>query len=160
MEECAVSEEDGIKWSFDTIPHILTVIVGMIITFLFSTGTGIIYTLIVIGGMFWFWAFICTRCRACGNQACPSGYGIISKRLFKKRKGDFARAFKLNIISVALQWFIPLGVGIYDILTNFDPIRLVLLAVFILVAFVYLPLAARSKGCDSCPQKKDCPWKK
>ena len=151
---------DGIRWKWDTIPHLLTATLGSILMFMHSIPMGIFYLIVTIIGMFWFWGFICTRCMAYGHPSCPSGYGMISSRFFKRKDGDFGKAFKRNIFSVTLQWFIPLGVGIYDIIFDTGPIRIALLIVFILVAFVYLPLAARKKGCDSCPQKGDCPWKR
>ncbi len=151
--------EGGVRWSWDTIPHLLTLSLGAILMFRCSILLGLIYIIIAALGMVWFLAFICTRCNAYGHKSCPSGYGLISKRFFKKRKGDFRRAFKLNIISVALQWFIPTGCGIFFLIKKFDPVLLILLIVFIMVAYVYLPLAARKKGCDTCPQRKDCPWK-
>ncbi len=151
--------ESGIRWSWDTIPHLLTLSLGTILMLKISILLGLIYVLIAASGMIWFFAFICTRCNAYGHRSCPSGYGLISSRFFKKRKGDFRRAFKLNIISVALQWFIPTGFGVYFLIRSFDPVLLVLFIIFIIVAYVYLPLAARRKGCDACPQRQDCPWK-
>ncbi len=150
----------GIRWKWDTIPHLLTTTLGSILMFMHSIPMGIFYLLVTIIGMFWFWGFICTRCNAYGHPSCPSGYGMISSWFFKRKDGDFRKAFKRNIFSVTFQWFIPLAVGIYDIIIDTDIIRIALLIVFILVAFVYLPLAARKKGCDSCPQKGNCPWKR
>jgi hypothetical protein len=152
--------KNEIRWTFDTLPHLFTILLGCIITFLNSWIAGIVYILFVLIGMIWFWSAICTRCYAYGNPACPSGYGLISARLFKKREGDFSKAFKRNIISVAFQWFIPLGVGVYDAIFDTDPLKIIFLLIFILVAFVYLPLAAKKKGCDKCPQKKECPFKR
>lgn len=149
-----------IRWSSDTIPHLLTVFLGLLITYQYSLLAGLAYTGIVIIGMLWFWWGICTRCRAYGHPACPSGYGIIASKLFKRRKGDFARSFRRNIISVTFQWFVPLALGVRNMLFDPDPQEITLLALFCLVAFVYLPLAAKRKGCSTCPQKKECPFKR
>ena len=35
---------------------------------------------------------------------------------------------------------------------------LILLIVFVVDAFVVLPLVSRLYGCGHCPQKADCPW--
>jgi len=152
---------DGkIRLATDTIPHLAVIILGSIITYMNSILMGVIYTLIVIVGMFWFWGSICTKCKSYGHPACPSGYGTIAAKLFKKKEGDFGKAFKRNIISVAFQWFIPFGVGIYDLIFNTSVLRIVIWVIFTLAAFVYLPLAAKKKGCSTCPQQNDCPFKK
>jgi hypothetical protein len=152
-------KEEGIRWSWDTIPHMLTLFLGSVVMFLCGIWLGLLYLLIVVGGMVWFLAFICTRCYAFASRSCPSGYGMISGRFFKRRKGDFRTVFKVNIVSVALQWFIPTGVGLYFLVTDFDFILMLVFISFILTGYVYLPLAARNKGCDTCPQKKECPFK-
>ena len=150
----------GIRWSWDTIPHLLTVALGAAVMFACGVWFGIIYLLIFSAGMVWFLVFICTRCAAYGNHSCPSGYGLISAKFFRKRRGSFRKAFRYNIVSVALQWFVPTGVGLYFLITRFDTLLFVLYLLFIPVAYVYLPLASRKKGCGTCPQRYDCPWKR
>ncbi|HHD16834.1 MAG TPA: hypothetical protein ENK47_09005 [Euryarchaeota archaeon] len=152
--------EEGIRWSYDTIPHILTVLLGLVVMFMGHELWGAFYMLVVIFGMLRFWSSICTRCRAYSSPSCPSGYGIISARLFPQREGDFERAFRRNIISVSLQWFIPLIVGAFYLVFRFDTLLLAVYLAFVVVGFVVVPAAARMKGCGSCPQKAECPFRK
>lgn len=124
-----------------------------------SVYLGVAYILISLLGLFWFWGAICTRCRGYDSKGCPSGYGRISALLFPRRPSDFRKAFKRNIISVALQWFIPLITGIVYIILDPGILRIALLAAFIVVAFIILPFSTKGRGCSRCPQKGECPWK-
>jgi len=148
------------KWFKNALPHILTLLYGTAVlgycNWLFAAA----YMLVTALGMLWFLRSICPYCRAYGSKACPSGYGMVSARLFDRRQGSFRKAFLMNIWVVALQWFVPLMGGLICLIIEPDPILLVLLIIFVLVAFVYLPFASKRKGCGSCPQKRDCPWKK
>jgi hypothetical protein len=119
----------------------------------------------IVAGMstLYFLRFICTRCASYGSDHCPSGYGILSGKLFKRNRNiKFKAAFRRHIWAVAIQWFLPLGAGIAWIvgdLPKWNWIMIGTLAIFIIVAFVWLPIASRHKGCDVCPQRRDCPWK-
>ncbi|MFO8050456.1 MAG: hypothetical protein R6V01_02000 [Thermoplasmatota archaeon] len=152
--------ERGIMWFTDLLPHLFTITLGSLVMFSCSVWLGIGYLVMSLLGVVWFWATICTRCRAYGSRACPSGYGRISALLFPMRKGDFKRAFKRNIFSVALQWFVPLIVGIVCMFLHYSMVKVYLFTAFILVAFIYLPLASKGRGCSRCTQKGHCPWKK
>ncbi|MFW3145579.1 MAG: hypothetical protein ACMUIE_02060 [Thermoplasmatota archaeon] len=152
--------DKGIRWFTDTIPHLLTVLTGALVMFSCSIWFGIAYIVVVILGMLWFWGAICTACRAYGSRSCPSGYGMISSRLFKRTSGDFRRAFKYHIFSVAVQWFFPLLAVPFCLYLRFSWLTLVLYGMFIVIAFVYLPFASKGKGCSRCPQRGECPWKR
>ena len=144
----------------EIMPHALTVLIGAVLLFLCHPLLSLSYLIVSVVGMLWFWGTICPNCLGYGSRGCPSGHGLISARLFKKaKKPDFKKAFKRNIIAVAVQWFIPL-VSIYWIVTDFDPLKLGMLILFCLVGFIWLPYASRKKGCRRCPQQVDCPWKK
>ena len=138
--------------------HILVLFLGTLVMVLVDPFLGIAYLLISALGTLWFMWRICTHCYAYGNRGCRSGYGIVASRLFSRAsKRNFRRAFKVNIISVGVQWFIPLT-SVYWLVTDFDPLLLIALIAFILAAFVYLPVSAGKGGCRSCPQRRDCPW--
>jgi hypothetical protein len=149
-------------WLSDALPHIITVIMGGVVSFFAHPLILPAYIIIVIITMFWFWGTICTHCYGYGPGRCPSSYGKISARFFKKaERPNFNRAFKVNIWSVALQWFFPFIVGILFLIADFNWPLLISLAVFSLVGFVILPIASqKGGGCKECPQRKDCPWKK
>jgi len=141
------------------LPYYLTVFLGTLILVLCFGAWGLSYILITISGLFWLWARICTHCYGYGSKACPSGYGLISARFFKRsQKRDFNRAFKTNIWVIALQWFIPLFVGIYCMIRSFNPIHTGILFVFVLLGFVYLPISSKKNECKKCPQVT-CPMK-
>jgi hypothetical protein len=150
--------EKGVSWSYDTLPHLLTVVLGFVVISLQSLWIASLYLIISFVGWVWFLWRICTCCRAFGNRSCPSGYGSISAKFFKKNDRNFETAFKLNIVSVALQWFIPLLVGIYGLIDGMKATEIISLLSFIAVAFVYLPWASKRKACGTCAQRKDCPW--
>jgi len=151
--------KNGIKWLSDTLPHILTLVLGTVVMGLCRWWLAPIYLLISFLGLLWFLTHICPYCGAYGSPSCPSGYGLLSVRLVSRKKGSFRKAFLRNIWSVALEWFIPLITGIVFLVISFDLVLLVLLGLFVLVSFVVLPLTMRKKGCANCPQRKNCPWK-
>ncbi|MBN1390003.1 MAG: hypothetical protein JXA22_05115 [Candidatus Thermoplasmatota archaeon] len=143
------------------MPHISTLVLGGILMILADPLLLPIYVLIVMLTMFWFWASICTHCRGWRSGSCPSGYGRISSKLFRKAKEpQFGRAFRRNIWTVALQWFVPLVVAVAYLIFEFDIYLLVALLMFILAGFVVLPLASSKKGCNECPQKGECPFRR
>jgi len=147
-----------------SIPHITTLLLGVVVMALSHPILGLIYLPIAIGVQVYFFRFICTRCLSHGSRTCPSGYGIISAKLFPaSRDIPFPKAFGRHIWSVALQWFVPLGTGVIALYLEYpdlDPLLIISLAVFIMVAFVWLPISSRQKGCHACPQQRDCPWKR
>ncbi|MEA3558737.1 MAG: hypothetical protein U9R75_05725 [Candidatus Thermoplasmatota archaeon] len=147
----------GIRLS-DLLPHLLTLGLGSAVMFSCSIWLGMGHIIISILGMFWFWGAICTKCNGYGSYGCPSGYGKISAVFFRREEGDFRKAFKRNIISVALQWFIPLIFGVICLVISFSVLTAVLLGTFIIIAFIVLPVSSRGKGCARCPQRKECLW--
>lgn len=141
------------------LSHYITLILGIIVLVQCSFLYALLYAIITFLGMIWFIAKICPHCRAFGTAHCSSGYGRLSSKMFKRpKKIDFKKAFKRNIVVVAFQWFIPLFVGLYCIYLSFDFYLLLTIIIFIIVAFIWLPLVSRKKGCKDCPQKGDCAW--
>ena len=106
-----------------------------------------------------FWRRICPWCHHFGTTGCPCGYAKIASRLFKRRTGrDFKQVFRRNIVVVFPCWFIPLGVGIYLLWTDFGRGFLYLFLAFCLVGFVLIPAISKFVGCRSCEIKDQCPW--
>lgn len=141
------------------ISHFVTILLGCIVLIQCNILLTILYVIISVMGLVWFLGTICPHCRAYGTLHCKSGYGNLSARMFKRPKEtNFRRAFKRHIVSVTFQWFIPLFAGLYCLYFDLDYVLLGTFILFVLVAFVWLPLDSRKKGCRSCPQKKDCGW--
>jgi len=141
-------------------PHYATLTLGALVMFLARPFLLPFYLLIVLLTMLWFWANICTHCYGWGSRACPSGQGLIVSKLFERaERPNFKKAFMMNIWSVALQWFVPLVVGIVFLVLEWDWFLLVSLILFILMGFVILPIFSRNKECKNCPQQKDCPFR-
>ena len=141
------------------ISHILVLVLGTAVMVQCSYLAALLYVVVAVLGSLWFMATICTHCRAFGTVACKSKYGLMSSRLFKRpEKVDFKRAFRRNIASVAIQWFIPLVGGIYCLSLSFGIYLLATLVVFCLVAFVWLPVRSKKEGCANCPQRTECGW--
>ena len=141
--------------------HVWVLLLGLAVMVQCSLLFAGAYLVLFILGTLWFLVTICPNCRGYNSKACPSGYGLLSARLTKKAKNpDHNRAFKRNIASVAVQWFVPvLGAG-FCLYQDFDVYLAGTLVIFCLVAFVWLPLNSKQGGCARCPQRKDCAWSK
>ncbi|UCG28564.1 MAG: hypothetical protein JSV24_04175, partial [Bacteroidales bacterium] len=107
----------------------------------------------------WFWARICPYCHHSGTQACPCGYGIVSSKLFKREDTkSFRKVFRQNILIVFPNWFIPLGIAIFLLITDYSVQVLALTIVFSLLGFIIIPAISRFVGCKNCEIKEECPW--
>jgi len=141
------------------ISHIAVIILGAVVIIQCSVLLTFLYLIMCLFGVIWFMGTICPHCRGFASPACPSGYGMISSRYFRKpEKIDFRKAFNRNIMSVALQWFVPLVAGIVCLYDSFDPFLTVVLVIFIVIAFIWLPMESKKKGCAKCPQRGECGW--
>lgn len=141
------------------ISHHIIIALGIILLLQCSYLLTVLYVIITTSGMIWFMAKICPHCKAFGTSFCRSRYGVLSSRIFKRPKEiDFRRAFKMNIIAVAVQWFIPFFVGIYRLYISYNLMLLLTFILFIIMAFLWLPLVSRKKGCADCPQRNECAW--
>ena len=146
-------------WMKETVPHLLTVVLGAVVVWQCVGWLAGVYIIITIIGLVWFLATICTHCAGYGNNGCPSALGRLSAKLFKRPPSrEFNRAFRRNIIAVFPEWFMPVAVGGYCLIQGFEMWHLITLIMFTLVAFVYLPLASRRKGCERCAQRNECSW--
>jgi len=141
--------------------HLITVGMGVLIMLHHSIYATTLYLLITLLGTLWFMSRICSTCTLWGSTRCPSGYGVISSKLFPRVEAkSFETAFKQNIFTVALQWFIPLTVGTYLLYVDFKPTLALLLLSFIIFSFVVLPMRSKGSSCRTCPQRGRCPWMK
>ena len=149
----------------DNLPYILMTIIGAaihVVGFKFSFWglcTAAAYIIFAGAGTFCIILFVCPYCHYYGTRACPCGYGQIAAKFRKKRgENQFAEKFKKLIPVIVPLWIIPLISGIIFLSTEFDFLMLILTIVFVINAYIILPLVARIYGCGHCPQKNDCPW--
>lgn len=156
----------------EAVPHISMLFLGTALLVLLHPILGILYPLYFLGATVWFWWRICTNCLSHGSRSCPSGYGIVSSKLFKRSPHpDFRRAFRNNIGVIVVQFFIPpVFTIIFFVLPDlswfyriagpfvFYPVVIFILLIYSLDAFVWIPIHSRRKACDTCPQRFDCAW--
>jgi hypothetical protein len=112
-------------------------------------------------GALWIILFLCPHCPSFGKWSCPCGYGVIAARL--RQAGDtsrFRREFRRHIAVIVPLWIIPPVVGGWGLVRSFSWTEAVLLGLFVLDAFVVLPLVSRVHGCKDCEQREECPWMK
>ena len=149
----------------DNLPYIL---MGLCGSALFLAGFGLSplgwlvagsYLAYCAAGALWIIVFVCPYCQHSGTHACPCGYGQLSAKLVPKRQQNgFAGQFRKHIPVIVPLWVIPVIAGIVFYLQHRSQRILVLLIVFVIDAFVLLPLVSKLYGCGHCPQKADCPW--
>lgn len=143
----------------DNIPTIFLFILGFLIINLLSTMGAIIFAVYALISVVWFWARICPYCHHFGTYACPCGYGAISSKLFMRKDSKaFQNVFKSNLIIVFPNWFVPLGIAIYLLITHYSTQVLTLTIIFSLIGFIIIPAISKLVGCKNCEIKKDCPW--
>lgn len=143
----------------DNIPTLLLLLLGFLIIRELTLTGAVFYGIYAAISIVWFWAFICPYCYHYDTYACPCGYGIISAKMFK-RKDDrsFRKVFRRNIIIQYPNWFVPLGVAIYLLITYYSRVILVLTISFIIIGFIVIPAISKLVGCKNCEIKEDCPW--
>lgn len=143
----------------DNIPTIFLFILGFLIINILSTPGAIIFIVYALISVIWFWARICPYCHHYGTHACPCGYGAISSKLFtRKDPVSFQKVFKRNILIVFPNWFVPFGLAVYLLVTDYSAKVLVLTITFSLIGFIIIPLISKLVGCKNCEIKDDCPW--
>lgn len=143
----------------DNIPTLILFLFGFLIVDQLSTILAIFFGIYALFSVVWFWAKICPYCHHYGTLACPCGYGSISSRFFKKRNDrSFRKVFSNNIGIQFPNWFVPLGVAIYLLLTDPSKKLLFLTILFVLIGFVLIPVISKLVGCKNCEIKEDCPW--
>jgi len=143
----------------DNIPTIFLFILGFLIINQLSTIAAVIFAIYAFVSVVWFWARICPYCHHYGTYACPCGYGVISSQLFtRKDSNSFQKVFRRNILIVFPNWFVPLGIAVYLLITDYTVKVLILTIIFSLIGFIIIPLISKLVGCKNCEIKEDCPW--
>ncbi|NJK97101.1 MAG: hypothetical protein HC905_21220 [Bacteroidales bacterium] len=143
----------------DNVPTLFLFIIGSLIIFRVTPIGSVVFLLYSFFSVFYFWAKICPYCPHFDTLACPCGYGIISSKLFKRKTDkSFKKVFKRNIGIVFPNWFIPLAVIVYLILTDYSKGVLVLSVLFCVTGFILIPLISKLVGCKNCAIRNDCPW--
>jgi hypothetical protein len=143
----------------DNIPTLLLLILGFIIILQLTLTGAVFYGIYAVISLIWFWAKICPYCHHYDTYACPCGYGIISSRFFgRKEDKSFRKVFRRNIIIQYPNWFVPLAVAIYLIITSYSKVILILTVSFVIIGFVLIPAISKLVGCKNCEIKEDCPW--
>ena len=145
----------------DNIPTLILFVLGALIVYQVSAIGAVVFFVYALFSVVYFWARICPFCHHYNTFACPCGYGAISAKLFKKRQDkSFKKVFRQNIGIVFPNWFIPLAIAIYLLITRYTIEILILTIAFSLIGFVIIPLISRFVGCKNCEIKEDCPWMK
>ena len=149
----------------DNLPYIFMTILGALIFIIglqSSTTKWLfagVYVFCSIAGAFWIMIFVCPHCHFYDTRACPCGYGQISAKLCKVRdQSRFVEKFKKHIPVIVPLWIIPVVAGAIFALDNYSLLLLMLSVLFIIDAFLVLPLVSKKYGCAHCPQKDSCPW--
>ena len=143
----------------DNIPTLIVYILGTLIIYQISHILSLLYCIYSLLSIVCFWARICTYCHYYGTPSCPCGYGIISARLFKKKKGkDFKTVFKKNIPFLFPSWFIPPIWGGCFLIHHYSNKMLFIVILFCLFAFILIPLISKLAGCKNCEIRDNCPW--
>ena len=149
----------------DNLPYMIMTTLGAVIL-LITLGYGlwgwlaaILFILYGIIGTVWFIIFICPYCHFYDTRACPCGYGQIAAKVKAKASIEqFNEKFKKHIPIIFPLWILPVLVGVISLIYNFSSLVLILIILFIIDAYILLPLVSRIYGCAHCPQKDDCPW--
>jgi len=152
---------------FHNIPYILMCILGAAIMLVASFGSawgiiaGIAFVIYGLLGALWIMIFVCPYCVYWNTKSCPCGYGRIASRFREKAPIEsFGEKFKKHIPVIVPLWLIPVFVGVPIVVRSFSWILLSLIIIFIIEAFVILPLVSTRHGCKDCPQRDTCPWMK
>jgi len=149
----------------DNLPYMVMTILGAAI-FIVGLNTSLLrwlsaslYILYSIVGTFWIILFICPHCHYYGTHGCPCGYGLVAQKWRSKKDMDlFRKKFKQHIPVIYPLWIVPAVSGIGFLIQEFSSVKLVLLILFAIDAFIILPLISKKVGCTDCPQKDQCPW--
>lgn len=144
----------------DNSPYVATGLLGAYVCWQAHWALAMVQLVATVLGPLWIMMRVCPSCFLYGSPACPSGYGLLSSRMVAQGDPDrFGEVFSLHVSAVAPMWFIPLGAVAYLLVTG-GPVPWLVLILFVLVAFVGVPLKARYYTCARCPKRSDCPWGK
>jgi hypothetical protein len=143
----------------DNIPTLLLFVLGFLIVCQISLLAAIAFGIYTLISVIWFWAKICPYCHHYDTLGCPCGYGKISARFFRRMENkSFKRVFRRNIGIQFPNWFVPLAIAVYLLLTDYSKEILYLTIAFTTVGFIVIPAISKLVGCKNCEIKEDCPW--
>ena len=170
----------------NNLPYLAMLVLGTAVLVMGFGGSvlgwlgGSAYLIYGVAGSLWIIVFVCPYCRYWDTRACPCGYGRIAAKLrgrkaacppyhpsdvfspaldtLGRRADRFNEKFKKHIPVIVPLWLFPVFTGAVLVIHSFSWMLLVLLVVFVLDAFVVLPLLSVKHGCRGCPQKSTCPW--
>lgn len=143
----------------DNVPTLILFILGTLIIYQLSIPGAISFGFYALFSVVWFWAKICPYCHHYNTSACPCGYGAISSKFFRKKNDkSFKKVFRQNIVIVFPNWFVPISIAVYLLMTRFTKELLILTISFSIIGFAVIPLISKLVACKNCEIKKDCPW--
>jgi len=161
LMECKENRKPGKTSIFiyllENLPLLITIFSGLLITINLWWGLGILYGGYSIAALLVFMKYICPYCACYNNNSCPSGYHLISSRLFKPDNGKvYNQQYQLYVPFLYPIWFAPPFIGVIQMIGGISWIMVVYLIVFCVTGFVVLPLASR-KICGKCDNARECP---
>jgi hypothetical protein len=84
---------------------------------------------------------------------------VLSARFFGRRTHrSFKTVFRRNLPVVYPNWFVPVAVAAYLLITGYSIYLLILTLAFCLIGFALIPLISKFVGCRNCEIRDDCPW--
>ncbi len=143
------------------IPSMLTYSLGTLIMFNLGTLFGMLYIVFVVAELVLFMRFVCIYCPTYGSTRCPSGYGRMAAKMFKKGEVEkFREMFNRFIPFLSMVWVVPVLGALVLLYNDFSFYYLGLLVSFAIVGYIILPMFHRYFECRECPNKDNCPWGK
>ena len=141
------------------IPLLSMYVLGTILIWFFNFYLTILFIIYLVISNYLFMILICGFCPHYGTRSSICGYGLLAKKVTKRKSvREFRSSFLKNIAVIFPNWFLPFFIGIYLLYIDFSILILVLLIVFAVVGFAVVPYISKSKSCNSCKLRKTCPW--
>lgn len=141
------------------IPLMIMYILGVFIVSIYNIVFSVIFIVYIILSLYIFMVTICAYCPHYGTKSSLCGYGLVTKSLTSRKKASqFKSQFRRNIAVLFPVWFVPLIFGLIIIINEFTWFMVILLIVYIIIAFGVVLYVSRSKSCKTCKLKKNCPW--
>jgi hypothetical protein len=141
------------------IPLFTMYILGTLLFLIYNYIFAIVFVIYLIISNYLFLFLICAYCPHYGTRTSLCGYGLVAKRITKRKsiKG-FGSNFRRYIGIIFPNWFAPFIIGIILLIYSFSWIVLILLIIFSIIGFFVVPYLSKSKSCDKCKLKDKCPW--
>lgn len=144
--------------ALDNLPTMLMILLGGILLYFIWWPYAVAFLAYAYSSIVMFWGLICPYCTHYDTRACPCGYGVMSPKLFKARKGDFKAIFRQRLAIMYPNWMVPFVGGLYLVWTSFSWLFLMIFVAFSVIGFGLIPLISKFVGCADCEVKSDCPW--